>query len=110
MNWLEKQHPVTRNSPGLEWKIFKKLHLIGVGGIGLLLAIGLGNRWLNSNLNLIHYQQWITKVDAVLWGVLFTFLSLMVALIVGCVLVIVMKGPQYRADSYIMSDVDEPIK
>lgn len=108
MNWLNKQHPVFRHPPGWEWKIFKRLHLIAVGGVGLLLAIGIANRIIAYYLSIDQYEHWVGKVDFVLCGIFFTFLSLMVALIVGCGVVIIMKGPHYLADSYPLSDADKP--
>ncbi len=108
MNWLNKHHPVNRYPSGLEWRIFRRLHLIGVGGVGLLLAIGIANRIISYALNIDRYEHWVGKVDFVLCGIFFTFISLMVALIVGCALVIIMKGPHYTADSYVLPDADKP--
>lgn len=110
MDWLKKQTPVYRSPPGLEWKIFKKIHWISLGGLLLLSIFAWAGRWYATCASLNQIDDWITQWDFMLWGVFFFFVSMMIALTVGCVLVIIMKGPRYTADPYVLPDADRPQK
>lgn len=51
-----------------------------------------------------HAREWVMEIDFLLWGFFFFYVSMMIALTVGCILVIIMKGPRYSADSYPVPD------
>ncbi|MEY4083558.1 MAG: hypothetical protein RL483_927 [Pseudomonadota bacterium] len=96
----------TRYPSGLEWRLFKKLphlFLLGISGFGLL--------WMGVN-----YWPWdgpvqevsatIGRLEFALIGSLIFYLSMLVAVFFGCVMVMIMKGPEYRADGIELTDSD----
>ena len=108
MKWLVKVEPVHRALPGLEWWLLKRLPSILVGGLLLL-----GGGALLSRLLVADGPSWemaaaIRRTDFALLGALFYFIDLLVVTAIGCVIVIIMKGPRYSADSYEIPHADQP--
>ena len=108
MNWLKKLPDSRRSPSGLEWTIWRRLPLVVVAG-SLLLLIPLG---------LVHllYDASQSAADArlvqlagyvVLGAILFHW-SLVATIAVGCVIVMLMKGPAYVADAYNLPHADQP--
>ena len=108
MDWLKKHQPVVRSAAGWEWRIFKKIHWFWFAGFVLLPGLGLMGRAYAGWVEMPRSQEWIMQMDFFLWGFFFFYISMMIALTVGCVLVIIMKGPRYSADSYPVPD-EEPL-
>lgn len=95
MNHLNKLTGFIRYPSGIEWGLFKKLPLIlGIGTavpIGIMSYICLSNSALNPSQQKIIYQ---------CLGILFTYWFFVGTAAIGCVLVILMKGPAYVSDPY----------
>ena len=100
MGWLNRLPGFTRSAPGLEWSIWKRLPAILLWGTALLLAL-VAAAWSTApvvpagaedrDLLLTIYQ---------IIGVLLLHWALVLTLAIGCVVVIVMKGPAFVADPY----------
>lgn len=110
MNWFVKQEPVHREPPGLEWRIFRRLHWVFMAGL-VLLAAGAGLVRLMAPEG----PDWqvaaaIRRADFALLGALLYFIELLVVTAIGCVVVMVMKGPHYTADSYVIPHADRPLR
>ena len=108
MEWFIKQEPVRRAPPGLEWRIFKRLPWIFIAGL-VLLAAGAGL----VRLTAAEGADWqvaaaIRQADFALFGALLYFIEVLLVTAIGCVLVMVMKGPHYSADSYEVPNADRP--
>lgn len=107
MNWLKKLPGSRRAATGLEWAIWRKLPLIFLVGTGLPLAA----------LALLHLLvepasaavvRWLQMANYLVIGVVIFHWTAVLTVGIGCVIVMVMKGPAYAADSYAVSHSDQP--
>ncbi len=108
MNWLKKLTNTRRAASGLEYKLWRKLPLITV--VGTVLPL--------SSLALVHLladpqagaeaARWLQMVDYMVGGVVIFHWSMVATVAIGCVIVMVMKGPGYVADGYQVSHSDRP--
>ncbi len=103
MKLLQKLHN-RREPPGLEWAILKKLPfcLLGATLVPLLMAIGV--RWFPSPGTDGGIAKQVTSVDIFAFALLLTGWTAVFTVAMGCVLVVVMKGPAYVADGYSPDD------
>ena len=107
MNWLRKLPGSQRSASGLEWVIWRKLPMIFLAGTALpLLGLALLH-WL-SDASSAAAQRLLQIVDYIVIGVLVFHWTAVVTVGIGCVIVMVMKGPAYAADSYPVSHSDQP--
>lgn len=107
MNWLKKIPGSQRAPTGLEWAIWRKLPLIFMAGTALPLA-GLAILHLMAEITTAADARWLQMVNYVVAGVLVFHWTMVLTVGIGCVVVMVMKGPAYEADSYIVSHSDHP--
>lgn len=100
MTWLNRLANCTRSAPGFEWALWKRLPALLVWGTaaplafaaveffaapGVLSGVGEGSRLL------ILFQ---------IIGLVVFYWTLMLTLAIGCVIVMLMKGPAFVADPY----------
>jgi hypothetical protein len=52
--------------------------------------------------------RWLQMADYICWAVIIFNLTMVFTVAIGCVIVMVMKGPGYEADSYRVSHSDTP--
>lgn len=108
MNWLKKLPHSRRAASGLEWTLWRKLPLIAVLGTALpLLLLGLVHLLADPDANAAQ-ARWLQMADYVAWGVLIFHWTMVVTVGIGCIIVMVMKGPGYVADGYNVSHSDRP--
>jgi len=98
-----------REPPGLEWWLFKRLPKIALLGLSLF-----GLAWLA-----IRFWPWSGREDqvqsaagqaefALLGGFIF-FITMLFTVLIGCIIVLVMKGPAYTSsDSFRVEDAESP--
>lgn len=108
MNWLKKLTHTQNAASGLEWKLWRKLPLIAV--VGTLLPL--------AGLALVHLladpqpeaadARWLQMLDYVVGGAVVFHWSMVATVAIGCLIVMVMKGPGYVADGYQVSHSDRP--
>lgn len=108
MRWLQKIPNSIRSASGLEWSLWRKLPHIALLGT-LLPLLGLGILYALSdpdasaraarNLQLARY---------VVGAIILFHWSMVLTVAIGCLIVMVMKGPGYQADSYPLSHSDQP--
>lgn len=108
MNWLKKLTHTRRAASGLEWTLWRKLPLITVVGtvlplVGLLLAHVLADPQPDAA-----DARWLQMIDYVVGGVVIFHWSMVLTVAIGCLIVMVMKGPGYVADGYRVSHSDRP--
>ena len=108
MNWLKKLSPTRREASGLEWTLWRKLPLIFLAGTALpLLVLGLVHLLANPQAS-AQQARWLQMADYVVGGVVVFHWSMVLTVGIGCVIVMVMKGPGYVADGYLVSHSDKP--
>lgn len=105
---MHKHQPVVRHPAGLEWTLFKKIPLLTAVGftvIGMLWSTALLWPW-QADTNTI--ADLIRRIEFALIGAAIFHITMMVTLAIGCVVVLIMKGPHYSADSYPVEDAERP--
>lgn len=107
MNWLQKMSSSRRSATGLEWTIWRKLPLIFVAGTALPVA-GLGLLHLMMEATTAADARWLQMANYLVAGVVIFHWTAMLTVGIGCVIVMVMKGPAYTADSYLVPHSDQP--
>ncbi|MEO7953536.1 MAG: hypothetical protein ABIR35_05495 [Polaromonas sp.] len=108
MNWLKKLPQNRRANSGLEWLLWRKLPLIALLGTLLpLLSLGLLHLLADPQASAADIR-WLQMAGYVVGGVIAFHWSMVATVAIGCVIVMVMKGPGYVADGYRVSHSDQP--
>ena len=108
MNWFKKIPQTCRTASGLEWRLWRKLPLIALTGTVLpLLCLALVHLLSDSAPDAAELRR-VQLMDYVIGGVIIFHWSMVVTVGIGCVIVMVMKGPGYVADGYRVSHSDQP--
>jgi hypothetical protein len=109
MSLLNRLPGFERAPAGLEWALIRRLPLIAIAGIAFpllgLVAIRLAATWADSAAAArlaMTFEIALASVVILYWTIVFT-----VAL--GCVIVMIAKGPAYVADAYPLPDADAPL-
>jgi ascorbate-specific PTS system EIIC-type component UlaA len=109
MDWLKKL-PNTRRSPsGLEWKLWRKLPLIFAVGTLVPVLVALALHLLTDQTSATD-ARWLQTMDYVVAGVVLFHWTAVLTVAIGCVVVMLMKGPGYVADPLELSHSDKPRK
>lgn len=93
--------------PGLEWAILRRLPLALL--LGALIPAG-----LSALVRLLPPAEGVDPAKAVLtvdifaFATLITFLTAVLTVAIGCVVVAIMKGPAYVADAYPVAHASRP--
>jgi hypothetical protein len=108
MNWLQKLPGFQRSAHGLEWALWRKLPLIMVVGTALpLMGAGAVRLWATEPLSPAT-ERLVTLADYFAVSLVVLHWTLVLTVAIGCVIVMLMKGPAYVADGYAVSDSDQP--
>ena len=105
---MEKHPPDRRYPSGLEWVLFRKLPLLTLIGFLVIGLLALAARWWPWEGDDRQIAALIQRLDFALIGAGIFHLTVMLTLAIGCVVVLIMKGPRYTADSYPVSDAERP--
>ena len=93
---------------GLEWVILKKLPMVLLGGIFIPLFMSIIVRLFPAAESVTEIAKQQTSID-ILSVALFVVVFISVFTVaIGCVVVVLMKGPGYVADAYKVEDSDRP--
>lgn len=106
MNLFNKLHG-RRAAPGLEWQILKKLPRITAVGLLIPVALSVLVRVLPPEPG-INIAKHIKTVDIFAIAAAISFLTAVLTLAIGCVVIYIMKGPAYVADAYPLQHADHP--
>ena len=104
MTWLRRISPGRSAPPGLEWRLWRRLPAITLWGLGLL-GLALLWHWAQFPYAATPAQErayWLSVYR--LAGAAVLHLTLVFTVGVGCVVVMIMKGPAYEADPYPPAD------
>lgn len=107
MRFLQKLHD-RRSAPGLEWTIFRQLPWVALAGA---VVPALGSLLLHSfppEGSPDEVAKRLTLFDYQAIGLAITVWTGVLTAAIGCVVVIIMKGPAYKADGYHIPDRDRP--
>ena len=95
-----------REAPGLERKILRQMPWMVAGNVVVpLLVMGLARVLSDKPLTETVAKQ-LMRVDIAAIALGLTFATALLTLAIGCVIVVVMKGPAYVADPYDLEDHD----
>jgi hypothetical protein len=108
MNWLQKLPNSVRSASGLEWTLWRRLPLIAMLGTALPLLGLLALHAIGDTQASAAQIRWLQMADYFVGAVLIFHWTMVITVAIGCVIVMVMKGPGYTADSYPVSHRDEP--
>lgn len=106
MNYLKKLPGFQRSAPGLEWQLWKRMHWILLAGTLLPLAAA-GVAYAMNELDPGHDgARAVEHFFYVMVGLVVLHWTLVLTLSIGCVIVMLMKGPAYVADAYPLDESD----
>lgn len=108
MSWLNKLPDSIRSASGLEWTLWRRLPLILLVGTALPLAAAVALHLLTDAQSTAE-ARWLQTMDYVVAGVVVFHWTAVLTLAIGCVVVMLMKGPAYVADDPLeLSHSDQP--
>jgi hypothetical protein len=108
MSWLNKLPNSIRSASGLEWALWRKLPLILLVGTALPLAAAVALH-LGTDPHIAADVRWLQTMDYVVAGVVVFHWTAVFTIAIGCVVVMLMKGPGYVADDPLeLSHSDQP--
>lgn len=97
-----------RAASGLEWTILRRLPGILLGGLLLIGGItGAFHLWPPAGTSAEVAKQ-LLSIDIFAIGLSVVHLTAVGTVAIGCVVVMIMKGPAYVADGFNVSDADSP--
>ena len=108
MKYLKKLPNSHRSPPGLERKIWRKLPAAFLAGT-LVPAFAYGYaRLFPSPLIGETVEKYLTGVEIAAIATVITAWTAVLTVAIGCVVVMLMKGPGYVADAYPLADAEQP--
>ena len=108
MKGLIKKSSRHGEAPGLERVILGKLPLYSLGGTLIPVFMSLLARCFPRQTESSLLGKQIMTVDIFAIAIGITAWTAVLTVAIGCIIVIVMKGPQYTADSYHIDDSEFP--
>ena len=99
--FLRKLHN-RREPPGLEWTVLKRLPMALLGSTLVPVFVALGGRILPYQGAAMDAAKHVKHMDITAIALAITLWTAVLTVAIGCVVVIVMKGPAYVADPYYM--------
>lgn len=107
--WLRKDLRSPRTPPGLEWRLWRRLPQVALAGTVVpLAALVLAHLWLGGDSASAERARQLQLADYVVIGLIGLHWILLITVAIGCVIVMIMKGPRYSADSYPVPHRDRP--
>lgn len=111
MNWL-KRRPGSRRAPaGLEWMTWRSLPMLALAGLRVPASVWVTLKAVFLEANdpaAAETARWVERTGYALLGYVVLHFSLLAAIAIGCIVVMVMKGPGYEADPYPLLDAERP--
>ena len=107
MAWLNKLPDSIRSASGMEWTLWRKLPLIWLVGTLLPVSAAVALHVFTNQENDAQVR-WLQTMDYVVAGVVIFHWTAMLTIAIGCVVVMLMKGPGYVADALEVSHSDKP--
>lgn len=108
MMLLKKLPNSRRSPPGLERTILRKLPQWLIGGTLIPLFVSLATRLSPPEGSTAQVAKHIATVDILAIAAGITVWTAVLTVAIGCVVVVLMKGPAYVADAYELIDAERP--
>ena len=110
MSRFLRKLPNSRREPhGLEWKILKKMPLATLASLVIPGLMVLFARMSPAPAPGESVDKYLTGINIAAVATSITALTAVFTIAIGCVIVVLMKGPAYVADEYPLSDASEPL-
>ena len=94
--------------PGLEWKLLKAVPSAILLSLALPAAIAFGGRVYSASTTVENPAKFVMSIDIFAWSIAATLVTAVITVAIGCIVVWVMKGPAYVADSYPLPHASRP--
>ena len=107
MKYLRKLHN-RRQPAGLEWVILKRLPRWLLAGTAIPLLMSAMVRLLPSTASAAEIAKYQTGIDILAIAIGITAWTAVFTVAIGCIIVVIMKGPAYVADAYELQDAKRP--
>lgn len=98
-----KHHPA-----GLEWVILKKIPQVLLAGLFVPLFMSAFARLFPFEGTAADLAKYVLSVDILSISLAFLTFTAAFTVTIGCIIVVLMKGPAYVADAYELEDSDRP--
>ncbi len=109
MDYFQKLPGYRREAPGLERRILRKLPVIALAGTLIPAFFVLASHWSPPTGVDVDVAKHLDMVDTIAIATVVTHWTAVLTAAIGCLLVMVMKGPAYVADRYDLNDSDRPM-
>jgi hypothetical protein len=106
--WLQKLPGFQKSPAGLEWTLWKRLPRILLWGSALPVLAAAAWHLFSPDQPTPAQERSLLLVDYVVAGVVVLHWTVVLTLAIGCIIVMLMKGPAYVADAYHLNDSDRP--
>ena len=106
--WFKRLPGFQRSASGLEWTLWRRLPAIFAWGTLLPVAVAAVWHVLSPDQPSGADERSLLLFDYFVIGVVILHWTLVLTLAIGCVIVMLMKGPAYVADAYELNDSDRP--
>ena len=108
MRWFNKLPHTKRVTSGLEWTLWKKLPPITFAGTFFPLAVLASMCWIYGSSPDPSTARWLLMVAYVVIGIVLFHWSMVITVAFGCFIVMIIKGPGYVADAYLLPRSGQP--
>lgn len=105
---MRKDPNSIRAPAGLEWRLVRKLPKLCLAGLLALLLAWLLSQVLPFDGDPQEVARNLRTFNYTLIGLAIFHLTMVLTVAFGCLIVMIMKGPQYTSDSYPVSDAERP--
>lgn len=105
MDFFKKLPDEARYPIGIEWPLLKKIPWIFIIGTLLISAPAVVIYLKSTVISAAQY-----KTIYICLGALFTYWFFVGVVAIGCVLIMLMKGPGYVADAYELPEIDKSLE
>jgi hypothetical protein len=107
-HWLKRLPDFQKSAPGLEWALWKRMPRILGWGTALPVLVAVLWHLLSPDNPSPDQERNLLLFDYVVAGVVVLHWTLVLTVAIGCIIVMLMKGPAYVADAYPLNDSDHP--
>ena len=105
--YFRKLH-TDRSPPGLERVIWRRLPLAFLGSVLIPISFSVGTRLFPPDGSDRVIAKTTAMVDICAFAAGLTAVTAVVTVAIGCIVVMIMKGPGYVADGYALDAADKP--
>ncbi len=107
---MKKNSHAVRAPAGLEWRLIKILPKLCFTGLLALLLAWVLSQVLPFNGDSQQIARNLRTFNFTLIGLAIFHVAMILTVAFGCLIVMIMKGPQYTSDSYPVLDAEHPAK